>query len=100
MLISLLGVRRTTGSPKLMAAMAFLKSFGTIHARLRPRARSTSSGSMSQPFFTYRLASSLIFELSHPIRRRAPTNRSAFLQLGTFNCMTIEVTSLAWRTVW
>jgi hypothetical protein len=34
-----------------------------------------------------------------PIRRIAPTNRSAFLQLGTFNCITITFTSAAVRVV-
>src|SRR4051794_30547881 len=77
------GARRTTGSPKLMAVMAFLKSFGTIHEIFRPRARSTSSGSMSHPFLTNRLTTILILLASIPIRRMAPTNRSAFLALGT-----------------
>jgi biotin-dependent carboxylase-like uncharacterized protein len=44
------GARITTGSPKLIAAIAFLKSFGTAQAIFSPSAFSTSAGSMSPPF--------------------------------------------------
>src|SRR5437870_647937 len=51
-LISALGARITTGTPKLIAPMAFLKSLGIIQEIFRPSDFSTSSGAMSQPFFT------------------------------------------------
>src|SRR5438105_6118954 len=51
-LISAFGARITTGTPKLIAPMAFLKSLGIIQEIFRPSDFSTSSGAMSQPFFT------------------------------------------------
>src|SRR4051812_47715070 len=51
-LMSARGARMTTGSPKFSASIAVLKSLGTIQEIFRPKARSTSSGSMSQPFLT------------------------------------------------
>ncbi len=83
----------TTGSPKLIASIAVLKSLGTIHEIFSPSARSTSSGSMSHPFFTYRFTTIFILLDSIPIRRSAPTKRSAFFADGTLSCITITFTS-------
>ena len=83
----------------MIAAIAFLKSFGTAQPIFSPSARSTSSGSMSQPFFTNRLTTIWILLDSMPMRRSAPTYRSAFFALGTFSCITTRFIVASFSTV-